>query len=366
MENNRYDVVVVGAGIAGLCAAGVAAQQNLRVALAATGPGSFVLEPAWVKTPELSQEEDAGERNEALAFFCDMARRADSPLEADATGGRALPTLLGNFQSMALASRTLWNTAPRNGASMTVVGIRGLSGFDENFIAERFNETARKICSGCTYTAKQISFARDFGIPVSPVRVARSFDRDPAFRAEFAAALRKAASGCAVILLPGLLGMKSSAQRLAEFEREVGCTIGELPTLPPFIPSLRLFHRLEGYLRDSGVEFFHGYPVERLTIHDGSPLALEVAVPGRPLLLRGESVVLASGRHSAHLLGENCSGRDRDMRPLTAAGTVLAENLFVAGSLLDNGAGPGKGAMEILTGYLAGNLAAARRGCYAS
>jgi hypothetical protein len=83
------------------------------------------------------------------------------------------------------------------------------------------------------------------------------------------------------------------------------------------------------------------------------------------MILRGESVVLASGQHSASLLGGQCAGRDQQMHPLTAAGSAMAQNLFVAGSLLDNGSGNSGEAIEILTGYRAGTLAAATRGCYA-
>jgi glycerol-3-phosphate dehydrogenase subunit B len=365
MESNRYDVVVVGAGIAGLTAAGAAAHQNLKVALVATGPGSFVLGTSSVKAHELLEAGQTHELSEAIAFCREMARLAGCPLEEDAADGRWLPTLLGAFQRVALAPRALWQAAPREGASAAVVGIHGLTTFDENFMADRLNENARRIGSSCIYTAHQISFTRDFGIPVSSVRVAKCFDRDPSFRAEFASALRKAVSGAQYILLPGLLGMNSSAQQIAEFEREVGCAIGELPTLPPSIPSLRLSQRLEGYLRRAGVEFFRGYPVEQIEIHEDSPIRLQVASPGHPMILRGESVVLASGQHSASLLGGQCAGRDQQMHPLTAAGSAMAQNLFVAGSLLDNGSGNSGEAIEILTGYRAGTLAAATRGCYA-
>jgi hypothetical protein len=51
------------------------------------------------------------------------------------------------------------------------------------------------------------------------------------------------------------------------------------------------------------------------------------------------------------------------MRPLASTGSVMAPNLFVAGSLLDSGDGD---VLHILTGYRAGKLAASTKGSYAA
>jgi glycerol-3-phosphate dehydrogenase subunit B len=365
MESNRYDVVVVGAGISGLTAAGAAAHRNLRVALVATGPGSFVSGAGWLKAQDIMRVSTAPELREAIAFFCEMARFAGCPFEGDISAARYLPTILGDFQSVALAPLLLWHAEPREGTSTAIAGIRGLSSFDENFMAERLNERARTISPGCTYTARQISLSRDLGIPATTLRIAKYFDRDPGFRAELIGALRSAASGFARILVPGMLGLDSSAEQIARFERELGCSVGEIPTLPPSIPGLRIFHRLESYLHKIGVELFRGFPVQKVEIHDSSCIGLQVASPGHPMNLRCESVVLATGRRSASLLGGAYAGHDRQMRPLAATGSVVARNLFVAGSLLHSCADNDSDAMEILTGYRAGNLAASTRGYYA-
>jgi hypothetical protein len=226
-------------------------------------------------------------------------------------------------------------------------------------MAERLTEQARKIASGCTYAARQISLSRDLGTPVTTLRIAKCFDRDPGFRAELVEALRHAAAGFERILVPGMLGLDSSEQQMAQFERELGCFLSEIPALPPSIPGLRLFHRLSSYLLKAGVELYFGYPVQKVETHDGSWIGLHVASPGHPLMLRGESVVLAAGRHSASLL-------DEQLLPLASASPAKARNLLVAGSLPHNGADNSGDVMEIFTGYCAGNLAAATRGCYAA
>jgi glycerol-3-phosphate dehydrogenase subunit B len=366
MGTNRYDVVVVGAGLSGLVAAGVAAHRKLKVALVSIGPGSFVTRFGWLKTQDVLQAFAAAELKEAISFFCELARLAGCPYAGDVSASRFLPSVLGEFHSVALAPLTLWNAEPHDGASTVIAGVRGLSGFDENFMAERLTEQARLISSGCTYSARQISFSRDMGVPVTTLRIAQCFDRDSDFRAELIEALRTAASGFARILVPGILGMSSSAETIAEFERELGCSVGEIPTLPPSIPGLRIYHRMESYLRGIGVELYRGFPIEEVEIHDGLCAGLRVASPGRPMILHCQSTVLATGRHSTSLLGGDYASCDQQMRPLTSKGSVMARNLFVAGSLSHTDTGHYNDVMHILTGYRAGNLATPLRGNHAA
>jgi glycerol-3-phosphate dehydrogenase subunit B len=360
MESDRYDVVVVGEGIAGFTAAAAAAHRKLRVALVATGPGSIVNGLGWLKAQDIPRASSAPDLGEAIAFFCEMARRAGCPYAGDISTAKYLPSLMGDFQSVALAPHLLWNAEPRDGVATVIIGVRGLSGFDENFMAERLSEQTRAMNSSGTYAARQISLARDMGAPVTALRIAQLFDRDADFRKELVCALRIAASGFQRIFVPGMLGVDSSAEQITEFSQELGCPVCEISTLPPSIPGLRVFHRMESYLRQIGVELYRGFPVEKLEIDDGVCTGARVAAPGHAMNLRGDSVVLAAGSHSASLLGEAYAGRDHEMRPLNSTGTVMARNLFIAGTL-PNSAGDNGNAVRILTGCRAGNLAASTR-----
>jgi glycerol-3-phosphate dehydrogenase subunit B len=366
MGTDRYDVVVVGAGLSGLVAAGAAAHRKLKVALVSTGPGSFVTGSGWLKAQEIPRASAEPELKEAIAFFCELMRLAGCTYAGDISTARYLPTVLGDLESVALAPLTLWNADPHEGVSTAVVGVRGLSCFDENFMAERLTEQALRISSGGTYTARQISLTREMGVPITTLRIAQCFDRDPSFRAELINSLRMAASGYERILVPGILGLESSAEQFAEFERELGCTVGEIPTLPPSIPGLRIYHRLESYLHKIGVELYRGFPVDKVEIHDGLCTGLRVASPGRPLYLHCQSAVLATGRRSVSPLGGEYAGRDQQMRPLTSTGSVMARNLFIAGPLPHSGVDNHGNVLHILTGYRAGNLVASTRGNHAA
>ena len=365
MKSDRYDVVVVGAGIAGLTAAGAVAHRKMKVALVATGPGSIVNGPGWLKAHDILHASAAPDLSEAITFFCEMTRRAGCPFAGDISTSKSLPSLVGDFESVALAPHLLWNAEPRDGVATVIAGVRGLSTFDENFMAERLSERAHATNSSGTYAARQISLARGMGTPVTTLRIAQSFDRDADFRKELVCALRAAASGFQCIFVPGMLGLDSSAEQIAEFTYELGCPVCEIPTLPPSIPGLRVFHRLESYLRQIGVELYRGFPVGEVEIHDGLCAGVRIAAPGHAKNLRCESAVLATGRHSAGLLNGTCAELDHEMRPLDSTGAVMARNLFVAGAL-SNSVGNNGDAMRILTGYRAGNLAASTKGNHAA
>jgi len=72
--------------------------------------------------------------DDAIAFFCELTRLAGSPYAGDISTARFLPSVLGEFHSVALAPLTLWNAEPCDGVSTAIAGVRGLSGFDENFM----------------------------------------------------------------------------------------------------------------------------------------------------------------------------------------------------------------------------------------
>jgi glycerol-3-phosphate dehydrogenase subunit B len=366
MDSHHFDVIVVGAGLSGLTAAGAAARDGLKVALVATGPGSFVLGSGCVEEQEFARPGAASEMADAIAFFREMAQAAGCPYQGGVSEAHLLPTILGGYKSVALAPRFLWNADPGSSCATAIVGVKELSSFDESFMAERLNEQARRLGFNAMYQARKISLAPMFKGPVTTVRIAARFDSDHGFRAELLGALRIAASGFERVLVPGMLGLNSSEKELGQFEHELGCSLSELPTLPPSISGLRLFHRLRGYLREIGVELFEGHPVVKVQISDGLCTELVIASPGHPLILRGDSVVLAAGQHTSELFGNAHSGHDDQMRTFTAAGKAIVSNLFDAGTGSRDGTEKTGNAAQIFAGHRAGIAAAATRGKYAA
>ena len=361
MESNRFDAIVVGAGLSGLTAAAFFARQKLRVALATTGPGSFVLGSGCLKTRDIAEAGAAPALHDAIGFFCEMARLAGLQLDGDIGRSRPLPTILGGFERVSFAPRLQWNSEPRENVATVVAGVRGLSSFDENFMTERLNGQARTMGIECRYSARQISLQEDLGTPVTTLRIAKRLDCDTGFRVEVLRALRDAARGFQRILVPSMLGLHASEPQIAEFEQELGCELGELPTLPPSMAGLRMFNRLWNYLHSIGVEQYLGYPVEKIETCDGLCTAVEVASPGHALILHGEMVVLAGGRGSTGLLAGSHAALDAQMRPIGTDGSPIAINLFAVGPGRKSD-GNSNDVDDILAGYCAAQYAMAARG----
>jgi anaerobic glycerol-3-phosphate dehydrogenase len=158
--------------------------------------------------------------------------------------------------------------------------------------------------------------------------------------------------------MPGIFGLKSGQDKIEALESELGCLLCELPTLPPSIPGMRLFNRLEAYLRCSGVEFFTGFPIQKLEIENAHFTGVLLDAPARPLRLTADSVVLATGPFSSKLLGTSSFSVNSDLRLMESSGALIAGNLYAAGAILRNSSARGGNAMAILTGYASGMLAA--------
>jgi len=364
MDGNAFDLVVVGSGLSGMTAAASAAAGGARVALTSTGFGNFVFGAGCVEKGKIAISTTKKELAEAFAFFRTFAEEAGCPYAGGPEESLDLPTMFGTFQEVAMAPAFLAGAAASRGGRATIVGVKGLSSFDVGFIAERLTAEARKRGWSVTYDAWQIGLAAVPGTTPTLLQFANRFDRDEAFRDELLAALKPVARETDLIILPGILGMRSRHERIESFAAGLGCRIAELPTLPPSIVGLRLHYALEERLRQAGVEFFNGYPVSGLAIADGRCRAVSVATPARERTLAAEAFILASGQFSDHLLQGGLAGVDRQLRPLGTDGKPLAENLHAVGALLPAAASGGRrggNELAIVTGYRIGRTAVAAK-----
>jgi glycerol-3-phosphate dehydrogenase subunit B len=353
---NHFDLIVAGAGIAGITSAAAAAGRGLKVALVSTGPGSFVLGAGCVEVQ--SMELGMPSLDESMSFFRSLTDIAGCPFRGGPTEIRFIPTILGSFQTVSLAPSTMWSGDPEAAAQVAVVGIKGLSSFDCNFVAERLAYHAAAMGRGSTYIAREIELPLEEGTVAGTLQFGNRFDRDLHFRQALRDALKPIAAKASLIILPGILGLHSGVEQIETLEKEIGCKLCELPTLPPSIPGMRLFNRLEAHLRRIGVEVFTGFPIQKLQIENGRCRSVLLDTPARPLELSADAVILATGPFSSRLLGSHF-GVNSDLRPVDAAGALIANNLYAAGAILrSTSSARGGNAMAILTGYAVGMLVA--------
>ncbi len=380
MTGNQFDVLVIGEGLSGITAAAAAAKQGLRVLLASSGPGTFVLGTAGVDFDGLNAADlglagyGSAEVQAAVDFFVELTASAGCAYMGSMRERRLIPSIVGTFQEVSLAPSSLWQGDPRSVTQVVVAGIENLAGFDANFVADRLAFHSKQLGLSTAYRSVTVKLPTDHAGALTTVEVASRIDRDSAYRGSLVAAFRSVIGDAKLLIIPGILGMKSGDEDLRQFEEDIGCRICELATMPPSVSGLRLLHRLERYLVDNDVELCTGFAVQKLCLEGDRCTGALLDTPGRPRRIHAESVVLACGRFS-HLLQEHDSGTalkgptiqvNQELQPVNGQGMILAQNVFECGSLVGNFAARHGNALAILTGYQAATLASQRGVHYAT
>lgn len=351
MSANECEVLVIGEGLSGMMAAATAATEGSRVTLISKGPGNFVLGSGCV---DLDGQDRAklgliDDRLEpAVSFFLDLTSSADCAYSGGAHDRRLVPTILGTFQEVSLAPRCLWQADPHNVSNVLVAGIANLPGFDANFLAERLSSHCQRTGLTTSYRSEVVTLPHNPKHALTALEIASHIDRDDDYRAALARALRPLIRDAELLIMPGILGLKSNDTDLVCFEEDIGCAVCELATLPPSVPGLRLLQRLERRLTQLGVDLSIGFPVRKLCTEGQHCVGVELDTPGRPRQLRADVVILACGRFSDLL--------EPAMAEFTGCESRF-DNVFACGSLLGQFEPRHRKAVSILTGHQAGMLA---------
>lgn len=351
MSANECEVLVVGEGLSGIVAAATAATEGSRVTLVSKGPGNFVLGSGCIDfdgqdRAKLGLVDDR--LDAAVSFFLDLMSSADCAYSGGAAERHLVPTILGSFQEVSLAPRWLWQADPHSFSNVLVAGIANVPGFDAKFVAERLSSQCQRMGLSTRYRSEVVTLPRNPMHALTALEIASHIDRDNDFRGVLARALRPLILDAELLIMPGVLGVKSNDTDIVCFEEDIQCPVCELATLPPSVPGLRLLQRLERRLTQLGVDLSIGFPVRKLCMAGEHCVGVELDTPGRPRQLRADIVILACGRFSNLL--------EPEMAELTGYGSHF-DNVFGCGSLLGQFKPQHRNAVSILTGHQAGMLA---------
>lgn len=247
----QYDVIVIGAGLAGLVAATRHAQAGRRTLLLAKGHGTLSwssggidlwpsVNPrasiAALQSPHPYALAGLAALDAALDWLQITARAAGYPLAGSSANTLHLPTALGTWRPTALVSNTMLaaeRDSLRAGAVL-VVGWRELRDFYPPMLAAQL--TAQGIAAHGLYLPPPPS-ERTLDFPST--QMARLFE-NAGFRAAIGEQLRERRGAARVIVLPAVLGLSNAAAIVAELQTRSGALIAEVPTLPTNVPGLRL------------------------------------------------------------------------------------------------------------------------------
>jgi glycerol-3-phosphate dehydrogenase subunit B len=309
----HFDVVVIGAGTAGLVAATRLAQSGARVCVIAKGIGSTHLAPATIDVlgyaPELVDEVvPALERliesrpdhpyalvgpdtvAEATSWFARTV--SDGPLPGYVYVGELkrnlrLPSALGALRPSALVPETM---AAGDAARLSRVGIVGspaLRDFHPGLCA------ANLTAAGIDARPVNLELALDRA-DANALGIARLFD-DPGWRARFCAELSPALRAEEHVGLPAMLGLRDPHGVLADLESRLGRGVFEIPTLPPSVPGMRMYEILRHTLRAAGGRLVLG-PAVTAHRRDGDRVtAVSTRAAGHEVNYAAPWFVLAAG-----------------------------------------------------------------------
>jgi glycerol-3-phosphate dehydrogenase subunit B len=312
-RRRRYDVVVIGAGTAGLVAGTRLAQAGARVCVVAKGFGSTHLAPGTidalgyaperVQNPAVAITELASAApdhpyallgadlvGEALAWL--IATAAAGPLPGYGYAGGLernflLPTAAGALKPSAAIPLTFAAGDSTQLGRLAVVGLPALRDFHAGLCA------ANLVAAGIDAHAITLEPAVERA-DSSTLTLARLFD-EPAWRASFAAELAPLVAAADQVALPALLGLKDPRAVLRDLEQRLGRRVFEIPTLPPSVPGLRLYEILTDALRAAGGRLALGAGVVAHARDGERIVSIDTRSAGSPTTYEADAFVLAAG-----------------------------------------------------------------------
>lgn len=274
-----YDLIVVGAGYAGLMTALTAAQAGHRTLLVAKGYGGTHLRSGCIDVlgyadgrrialPVRAVAEFAAARpghpyaavgaesvGAALIAFKLAMAAAGYPFEGDGGTNFVLPSALGAARPTALAPKTMVAGDLRRPDPILVVGFDNFKDFYPGLIAENLSHGG--------HPARALSLAApgfEHEADLPTLTLARAFDKAP-FRAALTAQLTPRLRPGERVAFPAVLGLNAALEALEDLESRLGVPVFEIPTLPPSIPGIRVFNAFDRLLRRAGARVQIGHPV---------------------------------------------------------------------------------------------------------
>lgn len=308
----RDDVIVIGAGYAGLMAATVAARRGARVRVIAKGNGGTHLKTGCVdvlgyragvrvEAPlTVIAQSDPGHPyavigveavRAALAIFSEIMAAEGYPFAGDGERNWLLPTAIGAPRPTALAPATMIAGELTRPDAMAVVGFANYKDFYPKLLADNLSQ-AHPALEVKALSLAAPGFEDQADLP--PMTLARAFD-DPAFRQRLAHVLKPDLRGIQRVGFPALLGLKDAPGAVADLERQLEARVFEIPTLPPSIPGIRIFNVFDQVLRRLGARVQMGHPVIGYKAEGHTLIAVTTSSAARPKDWQAGEFVLATG-----------------------------------------------------------------------
>ena len=312
-----FDVVVIGAGLAGLTSALCVALAGRRVLVVARGAGSLHLGGATIDVLGYAPERVDSPATTLASF---VTTNPDHPyarigieslsaslewLTSQGELGRftgnlernlLLPTAVGSVKPSAVVPEAMAAGDLRAEPRLVVAGFRQLKDFYPAYVAANL--------SAAGFEARGVTL--DVALPapldreadVGALGFARSFE-DREFLKAVMVALESHVGTADAVGLPAVLGRNPTTTVQRELADGLGCDVFEIPTLPPSVPGIRLYEALSTAVRSAGGRIIVGPKVMGSQASRTRLEAVEADVGARVATYRAGAFVLATGGVSA-------------------------------------------------------------------
>lgn len=393
-SNQKYDLVIIGTGLAGMAAAVYAANRGISAAIVGSlgeswftsglidlmgvhpiGNGTVWRDPwaaieAVVKDipghpyARLSRKDIQAALQELFTFFSG----AGLTYHVQDDQNSNLVTAFGATKTTYGISQTMWPgvTAYSRKAPCLIVDLQGLKGFSARLLAERLKPQwpGLKILSLPSIYSQEAH-------EISPVPLAQDLEMSEHYQ-KFAGLIKPHAKEVEFVGLPAVLGIQQSEKIVRKMSEMVEKPVFEIPAMPPSIPGMRLKEAFLRFLPATGTTCLFQKHVLKATPIANREYLLDIGRSQTETQIRAGGILLATGRFlggglqsdhttiresifdlpvyqpedrsrwhqdrffdlTGHAVNQAGLETDEMLRPLNDAGHPAFENLFAAGIIL--------------------------------
>ncbi|MDK2822370.1 MAG: glycerol-3-phosphate dehydrogenase subunit [Clostridia bacterium] len=327
----NYDVVVIGAGLAGFSAALAAVKEGKQVLVIAKGMGNLYSSSGYIdllgyypttsKKPVVNPQKildslivenpnhpyaKVGKDIIIKAFndFLLVSEEMGLPYTGSLNANMMMPTAAG-----ALVPTTLYPKSTDKKITVdreiVVVGIKELVDFYPAYVAQNLElQLGRKVKP--LWIDLQLNISRE----LNSYDLALALEK-PQVRNGLIDQLINLNVRDSLILIPAVLGVTRWQEVISNIEQSLNCELLEIPTLPPSVMGYRLAESFKLYLKNKGVEFIIGYPVAYAKFLDGYCEEISIYTANDRLKkIKAQNFCLATGG----ILGEGLQVLPREIK----------------------------------------------------
>lgn len=309
----KSNVIVIGAGLAGLTAAAAASEQACNVTLLTKGAGTLTFGGGtidvlgyfggkYLSSPLLGLTElpddhpyakvgSAGVQD-AIHSFQELCAVANYPLDGSPEFNMWVLTAAGTLKPSCLVPKTMNASGLEQADRIIVVTFNGLKDFYPALIINGLKRLP--LYAGKEFHTVNIETGLAHGRDVTVLDIARWFNTGQG-QDSFANQLAKQIPNNSYLLVPPVLGTEPTYKIWKQLQQQLNCRITEMAAPPPAITGMRLRTLLLRVLRDRQITIIEQAHVRKAEIKDGCCKSVTTKHFGRERIYEGDAFILATG-----------------------------------------------------------------------